>query len=131
MRTMLVATLLLTATTVHAQDRQSFKLPTAIYASAAAFDVASTAHCLRYTGCHERNPVISGMQSSGVVPMLATGEFIDFGANLVLRKLLAPSHPTLYRATLYAVAGFRTVIAARNMVQAKEQRVFNISRGIR
>lgn len=131
MKVMLVAALLLAATPALAQERPTFKLPTAIYSGAAAFDVASTAHCLRYTGCHERNPVISGMESSGVVPMLATGEFLDFGANLVLRKLLAPNHPTLYRAILYAVAGFRTVIAARNMAQAREQRVFNISRGIR
>jgi hypothetical protein len=104
-----------------AQERSSLKLPTMIYAGAAAADVWSTADCLR-AGCNETNPAISWLQPQGATTMLAVGEGLDAFAVYAVHKWIAPKHPTLAKVGLYATAGLRASFAASNWRQAALQR---------
>lgn len=116
--------LALLPTLASAQERPSMKLPTLVYAGAAALDVWSTADCLS-VGCVERNPIIAWAQPHGTAKMLVFGEALDALSIAAVHRWIAPKHPKIATVGLYAGAVLRTSIAARNWQQAKEQRAFN------
>lgn len=116
--------LLLLPAFASAQARPDLRLPTTVYAGAAALDLWSTADCLS-VGCHERNPTISWLEPHGTAPMLAVGVALESAGYLALTHLIAPHHPRLATATIYGAALAHGFLGVRNLQQARGQRICN------
>lgn len=109
---------LLCASTVAAQPSDppkppSLKLPTIVYAGAAAADLVSTYAFLSDTPLKEANPLLF-FTDSKPVPTVLVGAAADVVTLLVLHHFLGESHPKALAVGLYVAAGVRVGLAARN-----------------
>lgn len=119
MRTVLivVAASLLLGSSIHAQDTPqnppSLKVPTFVFAGAAAADWTTTYVSAR-RGNRERNPLLSGL-SRHPVALVITGAAIDVGSVWAWNRYVGKRHRKIATIGLYIASGFRVWLAARNM----------------
>lgn len=106
--------LLLVATPAQAQ---SLKLPTAVFASAAATDWASTYVGVTRHHQLEQNPLINQLQSRPV-EMVVTGAAID-AAGVVAWQHLMRHHTRIGAVGLYVGAAARLYLATRNVSRSR------------
>jgi hypothetical protein len=95
------------------QERVSFRLPIAVYASSAAADLYTTHVALERGVFYERNPMGAWLDDRPTA-LVAFSATADAAVVWSLHRWLAPRHPRLLRAGLYAAAGVRFWLAARN-----------------
>lgn len=116
---LLALALLSIGTPVQCQTSEHLKLPTLIFAGAAAADWASTYRNLAPYG-HEANPLLQPFHDQPV-PTVIAGAALDVAAVWTWNRFIGRRHPKMAALGLYAAAGFRVWMAARN-VQRWEQR---------
>jgi len=97
------------------------KLPTVIWATAAATDWATTYRFSRgyHDLLHETNPLIRGFDSHPAW-LVTTGAAIDVGTWWAGHRIIGRSHPRWMAAALYGGAAFRVYLAAYNMRMMRE-----------
>lgn len=101
--------------TAQAQERErSLKLPTTVFAAAAAADWATTYHGLKYYRLRETNPLLRPLDRSPG-KMVLLGGAIDVGAVAAWHYTLGREHPRLAAAGLWATAAFRAYLAIHNL----------------
>lgn len=104
---------------VSAQEPR-LRVPTTVFAAAAAADWASTYHALKYYRVRESNPLIRRFDDQPA-KLVAIGAAIDAGAVMAWNTTLGRKHPRLAAGGLWAAAAFRTYLAIHNL--RNEQRV--------
>ena len=95
-------------------SQASLNLPTAIFASAAAADWATTYHGVSSGKFAEGNPTIRQWQDHPA-GMVAAGAAMDVGSVLLWRRLVGRRHRKIAAAGLYAVATFRMYLTAKGV----------------
>lgn len=99
---------------------QSLKVPTAVFAGAAAADWTSTYRNLRGVDGREANPTIAvchGSERHGTCGPLTTvvlGAAIDAAGVVAWNRIVGRRHPKLAAVGLYAASAFRGYLAYRN-----------------
>lgn len=104
--------LLLLLTSASGASAQTLKLPNSIFAAAATADWVSTYQFIQ-RGANETNPLINRMQTKPAL-MIASGAAIDVAGLWAWNRYVGEKHPRLAAVGLYAAAGFRIWLAARN-----------------
>lgn len=98
-----------------AQERAGgLKLPTTIFAAAAAADWATTYHGLKNYRLRETNPLLRSLDHSPG-KMVLLGGAIDVGATAAWHYAMAKRHPRVAAAGLWSMAAFRTYLAVHNL----------------
>jgi hypothetical protein len=93
--------------------RPSLKLPTTVASIAAAADWASTYHAMTNYHVRETNVLLQPFQNSPG-KLVAVGAAIDAATFSAWNVLVAPKHPKLAVAGMWAMAGFRTYLVFHN-----------------
>lgn len=101
-------------------DEPRLRVPTTVFAAAAAADWASTYHALKYYRLRESNPLLRRFDDRPA-KLVAIGAAIDVGAVVAWNSALGRKHPRIAATGLFAVAAFRTYLAIHNL--RNEQRV--------
>lgn len=109
---MLVGVLLAIAAPSRADDVPTLRLPTMIFATAAAVDWTTTAVALN-RGSHENNPTVQWAQAPGA--MIAIGAAEDVLGAWLWTRAIGRRHPKLAAAGLYAAAAVRVSFAIHNL----------------
>ena len=90
------------------------KLPTTMFAAAAAADWATTYHGLKNFHLREANPLLRPFdQTPGKMVLL--GAAIDVGAATAWQYSVGRSHPRLAAAGLWTMTAFRAYLAFHNI----------------
>jgi hypothetical protein len=92
---------------------QSLKIPTAVFAIAAAGDWATTAVGLA-GGAREQNPLLKRFRRNPT-STVAAGALIDLAGVCLWNRAVGHHHPKLAVAGLYTAAAFRTYLAIHNL----------------
>lgn len=123
----LVLSLLLLASSVHADESHRFRLPMTLLAAAGAADVTSTmfnaGHNARYSpGAQtEHNPLIAWMEPKmGTGPMLAIAGAVEVGAFWVACHRWCETHPGLMRTAMLLGASAHGLATAGNVLSARD-----------
>lgn len=118
---MLCSLLLLAASTAHAQDALSLRLPATLYLASAAADQASTAYGFGASPRFgETNPAGDWIrQRYGSTAMFAAGAAADVASVWAVQKWIAPKHPRLARAVFYAGTAARVWFTVGNIRLAR------------
>jgi len=113
-RFVLVACVLgLTASRAQAQDHLT--RPTITFAAAATADWITTYRFLSSPyGIPEANPMLA-FTHARPVPTVLAGTAMDVAGVYAWRRFVGPRHQRIARVGLYAAAGFRVWLAARNV----------------
>ena len=98
-----------------AQERESgLKLPTAMFAAAAAADWATTYHGLKHYRLREANPVLRPLDDTPG-KMVLIGGAIDVGAVAAWHYAVGRDHPRIAAAGLWTMTAFRAFLAVHNI----------------
>jgi hypothetical protein len=98
-----------------AQERErGLKLPTTIFAAAAAADWATTYHGLKHYRLREANPVLRPFDHTPA-KMVLIGGAIDVGALAAWHYTVGRSHPRVAAAGLWTMTAFRAFLAVHNI----------------
>ena len=98
-----------------AQEREGgLKLPTAMFAAAAAADWATTYHGLKHYRLREANPVLRPFDHTPG-KMVLIGAAIDVGAVAAWHYSVGRNHPRLAAAGLWTMTAFRAYLALHNI----------------
>jgi hypothetical protein len=102
----------------------SLRLPLTVYASSAVADLYTTHAALQHDAFYERNPMGAWLDEQPTA-LVAFSAAADVAIVWSLHRWLAPRHSRLLRAGLYAAAGVRFWLAARNAsaLRAYERRL--------
>lgn len=128
-----LAVCMLAASSAHAQSErdtpETLKLPTIVWASAAAADWITT---YRFsTGyadlLHETNPLIRGLDQHPAW-LVTAGASIDVATWWAGNRFLGQSHPRWMKAALYGGAAFRVYLAAYNIRMMREAQAIRDTR---
>jgi hypothetical protein len=105
-------------------DPVSLRLPLTVYASSAVADLYTTHAALQHDAFYERNPMGAWLDEQPTA-LVAFSAAADVAIVWSLHRWLAPRHSRLLRAGLYAAAGVRFWLAARNAsaLRAYERRL--------
>jgi hypothetical protein len=96
-----------------ADERVSLRFPLAVYASSAALDLYTTHAALQRGAFYEQNPMGAWLDERPTT-LVAFSAAADTAIVWGLHRWLAPKRSRLLRAGLYAAAGVRFWLAARN-----------------
>jgi len=96
------------------EDRPSLRIPTTVFAAAAAADWATTYYGIRNYQLRETNPLLRRMDDTPA-RMVLLGGAIDAGAVLAWNHVVGRNHPRLAAAGLWTVAAFRAYLAFHNI----------------
>lgn len=100
---------------VFAQDREDgLKLPTTVFAAAAAADWVTTYHGLKNYRLREGNPLLRPFDDTPG-KMVLLGGAIDVGAAAAWHYGVGRNHPRLAAAGLWGMAAFRAYLAFHNL----------------
>lgn len=102
-----------TATAAEVGERVSLRLPLTVYTSSAAADLYTTHAALRRGAFYERNPMGAWIDHRPTA-LVAFSASADAAIVWGLHRWLAPKHSRVLRVGLYAAAGVRFWLAARN-----------------
>jgi hypothetical protein len=94
-------------------------LPTVVYASSAALDLATTYRALQYPGFAEKNPLGAWLDDSPTA-LVAFSAALDVGVVFAAHRWVAPRHPKLVKVGLYAASAVRFYLAYRNYRQLND-----------
>lgn len=98
-----------------AQERDPrLKLPTAMFAAAAAADWATTYHGLKFYRLRETNPLLRPLDHTPA-KMVLLGSAIDVGAVAAWHYGVGRDHPRLAAVGLWSMTAFRTFLALHNL----------------
>ena len=98
-----------------AQEREpGLKLPTTMFAAAAAADWATTYHGLKHYRLREVNPLLRPLDGSPG-KMVLLGSAIDAGAVYAWHYGVGRNHPRLAAAGLWTMTAFRAYLAIHNL----------------
>jgi hypothetical protein len=98
-----------------AQERErGLKLPTTMFAAAAAADWATTYHGLKHYRLRETNPLLRPLDDSPG-KMVLLGGAIDVGALAAWHYGVGRNHPRLAAAGLWTMTAFRAYLAVHNL----------------
>ncbi len=101
--------------TASAQEREpGLKLPTTVFAAAAAADWATTYHGLKYYRLRETNPLLRSFDETPA-KMVLLGGAIDVGAVAAWHYGVGRNHPRLAAAGLWTMTAFRAYLAVHNL----------------
>lgn len=103
-----------------AQERPTFDLPTAAFATAAAADWASTYRMLSQTNARESNPLIRWADDTPAA-MIALGASMDVAA-VYGWKQITRNHRNWQKVGLYGATALRTFFAVRNTRRLQQYR---------
>ena len=107
--------LLVCSRATSAQERDSrLKLPTTVFAAAAAADWATTYHGLKNYRLREANPLLRPFDRTPG-KMVLLGSAIDVGAVAAWHYTVGRSHPRLAAAGLWGMTAFRAYLAIHNL----------------
>jgi hypothetical protein len=95
-------------------DESRLRVPTTVFAAAAAADWASTYHALKYYRLSESNPLIRRFDDQPA-KLVAIGAAIDAGAVIAWNTGVGRKHPRLAATGLLAMAAVRTYFAIHNL----------------
>jgi hypothetical protein len=101
---------------LHAQDR--LRVPTTVFAAAAAADWASTYHALKHYRLRESNPLLKSLDDQPA-KLVAIGAAIDVGAVIVWNTGVGRNHPRLAATGLWTMAAYRAYLAIHNLRNAR------------
>jgi hypothetical protein len=90
------------------------KLPTTMFAAAAAADWATTYHSLKNFRLREANPVLRPFDDTPA-KMILLGGAIDIGAVAAWNYGVGRNHPRLAAAGLWTMTAFRAYLAVHNL----------------
>jgi hypothetical protein len=100
--------------TASAQERErGLKLPTTMFAAAAAADWATTYHGLKHFRLRETNPLLRPFDETPA-KMVLIGCAIDVGAVAAWHYGVGRNHPRLAAAGLWGMTAFRAYLAIHN-----------------
>ena len=114
---LLLVVLLMPEVPVSAQeitDQPSLKVPTIVFATAAAGDWASTYHGVSHLEFAEGNPLINRWQNHPAL-MVTAGTALDVGSLVLWNRYVGRHHPKLAAVGLYVAAGFRTYLCLKGI----------------
>ena len=94
--------------------RPSLKIPTTIASVAAAADWASTYHAMTNYHVRETNFLLRGLQDSPG-KLVVAGAAIDVATFTAWNTWVAPRHPKVASAGMWAMAGFRAYLVFHNL----------------
>jgi hypothetical protein len=98
-----------------AQERDNgLKLPTTMFAAAAAADWATTYHGLKHYRLREANPLLRPFDDTPG-KMVLIGSAIDVGAVAAWHYGVGRNHPRLAAAGLWTMTAFRAYLAFHNI----------------
>ena len=98
-----------------AQEREpGLKLPTTLFAAAAAADWATTYHGLKHYRLREANPLLRPFDGTPG-KMVLLGSAIDAGAVYAWHYGVGRNHPRLAAAGLWGMTAFRAYLAIHNL----------------
>ena len=99
-----------------AQEKREggLKLPTTMFAAAAAADWATTYHGLKHYRLRETNPLLRPLDGSPA-KMVLIGGAIDIGAATAWHYGVGRNHPRLAAAGLWGMTAFRAFLAVHNI----------------
>ena len=98
-----------------AQEREGrLKLPTTVFAAAAAADWVTTYHGLKHYRLRETNPLLRPLDHSPG-KMVLLGSVIDVGAVAAWHYGVGKNHPRLAAAGLWGMTAFRAYLAFHNV----------------
>jgi hypothetical protein len=98
-----------------AQEREGgLKLPTTMFAAAAAADWATTYHGLKNYRLREGNPLLRPLDDTPA-RMILLGGAIDVGAVAAWHYGVGRNHPRLAAAGLWSMTAFRAYLALHNL----------------
>jgi hypothetical protein len=101
--------------TASAQERErGLKLPTTMFAAAAAADWATTYHGLKHYRLREANPLLRPFDGTPG-KMVLLGSAIDVGAVTAWHYGVGRNHPRLAAAGLWGMTAFRAYLAFHNV----------------
>jgi len=103
----------------------SLKMPTTIASIAAAADWASTYHAMTNYHVRETNFLLRGLQDSPG-KLVVAGAAIDAATFTAWNTWVAPRHPKVASAGMWAMAGFRAYLVLHNL--RNEQRALRRTR---
>jgi hypothetical protein len=118
----LLAVLLASAATASAQDgtdQPSLRLPTAVFAGAAAADWIATYDGLSHRSFTEGDVFVRRLQWRPAA-MVAAGAGIDAAALFAWNRFVGRRHPRLAAAGLYFEAAFRTYLCVKGVRLIKD-----------
>ena len=92
----------------------NLRIPTTVASIAAAADWASTYHALSNYHVRETNFLLRGLQHSPGKLVIA-GAAIDVATFTAWNTWVAPKHPKLASAGMWAMAGFRAYLVFHNL----------------
>jgi hypothetical protein len=90
------------------------KLPTAMFATAAVADWATTYHGIKYFRLREANPVLRPLDRSPA-KMVLLGGAIDIAAVSAWNYGVGRKHPKVAAAGLWTMTAFRAYLAVHNL----------------
>ena len=98
-----------------AQERErGLKLPTTVFAAAAAADWMTTYQGLKYYRLRETNPLLRPFDETPG-KMVLLGSAIDVGAVAAWHYGVGRNHPRLAAAGLWSMSAFRAYLAINNL----------------
>ena len=92
----------------------SLRIPTTIASIAAAADWASTYHAMTNYHVRETNLLLRGLQDSPG-KLVVAGAAIDAATFAAWNTWVAPRHPKVASAGMWAMAGFRAYLVFHNL----------------
>ena len=95
-------------------SRPSLRLPTTMFAAAAAADWATTYHGLKHYRLRETNPLIRRFDRTPA-KMVLLGGAIDIGAVALWNHTVGRKHPRVAAAGLWTMTAFRAYLAFHNI----------------
>ena len=114
---LLLIVLLVPEVPVSAQEitvQPSLKIPTMVFAAAAAGDWASTYHGVSHLQFFEGDPLINRWQNHPAL-MVAAGTALDVGSVMIWNRYVGRRHPKLAALGLYVAASFRTYLCLKGI----------------
>ena len=106
---------LMGANNASAQElRPNLKMPTTVASIAAAADWASTYHAMTNYHVRETNFLLRGLQDSPG-KLVVAGAAIDAATFTAWNSWVAPRHPKVASAGMWAMAGFRAYLVFHNL----------------
>lgn len=101
--------------TLFAQEREGgLRLPTTMFAAAAAADWATTYHGVKYYRLRESNPLLRPFDRTPA-KMVLIGGAMDVGAVAAWHYAVGRKHPRVAATGLWAMTAFRAYLAVHNI----------------
>ncbi|HEV3215899.1 MAG TPA: hypothetical protein VGZ27_09265 [Vicinamibacterales bacterium] len=117
MKTVVIVLALLTL--APSASGQSLRVPTIVFAAAAAADWATTATFLSRGASTETDPLLKPFHNRPA-DTVAAGAVLDVASVYAWNRFIGRHHPKIAIAGLYAAMGFRVFLASKNIVVMRE-----------